>query len=143
MKIILFFSVFILCSCATNKEFASFRIGADIFNTSEGVFERMLCYDNQSEVKVRINLDEESKAEILKLAQIDISEGNEELSNLEKICVGSYPFEISITKDDSTTSTTCLSLLNGDESQFANFVYSLQEVQDLPNQIVGFISNVT
>lgn len=132
MKIILFFSVFILCSCATNKEFASFRIGADIFNTSEGVFERMLCYDNQSEVKVRINLDEESKAEILKLAQIDISEGNEELSNLEKICVGSYPFEISITKDDSTTSTTCLSLLNGDESQFANFVYSLQEVQDLP-----------
>jgi len=98
----------------------------------------MLCSDGQKEVEVIVKLDKESEAKILELAHIDISEGNEELSGLEKICVSSYPFEISITNNDSTTSTTCLSLLKSDESQFANFLYSLQEIQNLPKSNCRF-----
>lgn len=125
------------CSWAKAGEKATFHIGPDSFNTSSGIFERDLCSKDQESIKVRIQLDDNSKSEMIRLAKLDVLEGNKNSVDLETICVSSFPYEISV-YESSEVSTTCLSILNSYESRFEGAVQSLSEVKNLPKSACRF-----
>ena len=130
-------TLLITCSWAKAEENASFHIGPDSFNTSSGIFERALCSKDQESLKIQIQLDDNSKTEMIRLAKLDVLEGNKNSGDLETICVSSFPYEISV-YEGSEVSTTCLSILNSYESRFEGAVQSLSEVKNLPRSACRF-----
>ncbi|MDN3382490.1 hypothetical protein QL995_07370 [Pseudoalteromonas sp. APC 3358] len=140
MRIILVLLTIFLSSCTiTNDvEFASFTIGADTFDSSNGTFERSLCFDDKDKIKVSISLRDTDKRKLFELAKLDVLDGNSESDDLEKLCVSSYPYEVSYSDNKGKISTSCFSPLRDDEARVANFIYALKQVKDLPKSNCRF-----
>ncbi|MCG7544693.1 hypothetical protein MHM93_10925 [Pseudoalteromonas sp. MM17-2] len=140
MRIILVLLTVFLSSCATSNdlEFVSFTIGADTFDSSNGTFERSLCLDDKDKIKLTLLLKENEKRELFELAKLDVIDGNLDIDDLEKICVSSYPFEISYIDNTGKIITSCFSALRYDEARVASFVYALKEVKELPKSSCRF-----
>lgn len=122
------FSIF-----GSELEYAKFVIGADRFNSSTGVFQRLNCDgENESETKVYLSLEPEQIDTVLELAKIDIKQGNSDVpDDSSKLCVSSFRYEISLHKNDETLVTTCHSSLDEYKSKLAEFVYDFDEVKKL------------
>jgi hypothetical protein len=129
-----------LASCAgTNgTEYATFKIGPDQFDSAESTFERSLCVEDGEKIKISLRLNQSQKSELVTLAKLDIADGNSDSGDLEKICVSSFPYEITVGVQGKASTTTCFSPLHDDESRVANFVYSLESVQKLPKSQCRF-----
>lgn len=120
-------------SNAIDSEYATFRIGVDTFNSSTGVFERLNCDDTTNAViKTVVSITPGQTELMLNAARKDIVRGNIDSPNeLDKICVSSFPIEISLHSNDETISTTCFSLLEERQSEFAEIVYNFEAVKNL------------
>ena len=140
VRIYLIFITIFLTACASTSdtEYAAFRIGPDQFDSSESTFERSLCGDGREKIKISLRLNQSEKAELVTLAKLDLADGSKDSGDLEKICVSSFPYEITVGARGKTSITTCFSPLRDDESRVANFVYSLESVQKLPKSQCRF-----
>jgi hypothetical protein len=114
-------------------EYAKFIIGPDKFNSSTGVFQRLNCDDeNAPETKIYLSLEPEQLDIVLKLAKVDISQANADIpDDFSKLCVSSFPYQISLHKTDQVLATTCLSPIDEYKSKLAKFVYDLDEIKNL------------
>ena len=130
----------LLSSCATSNdaEFVSFTIGADTFDSSNGTFERSLCLDDKDKVKLSLRLKENEKRELFELAKLDVFDGNSDSDDLEKLCVSSYPYEISYGDNKGKIITSCFSPLSDYEARVANFIYAIKRVKELPKSSCRF-----
>lgn len=134
VRIILTLITFLLSSCSlsSDADFASFRIGSDSFDTRSGVFKRSLCLENQESIEVILSLTESEKRQLFRLAKQNFFEGNAGLDELEKICVSSYPYEITYGDSKGEIKTTCFLPLQDGEAKISNFVYAFESVRNLP-----------
>jgi hypothetical protein len=130
--LVLFTVLLSSCSAINNPEYTSFSIGSDSFDSRSGVFQRSLCLPEKDRISVALTFTESETQELLRLAQLDIRDGNLESGEFDKICVSSYPYEISYGDGNGEIRTTCFSPLRDDEARIANLVYSLKTVQNLP-----------
>ncbi len=140
VRIYLIFIAIALTACASTNEaeYASFRVGSDHFDSFQSTFERSLCADGREKIIISLSLNKSEKAELVRLAKLDIAEGNSGSGDLEKICVSSFPYEITVGVQGKTSTTTCFSPIGDDESRVAKFVYSLESVQKLPKSQCRF-----
>ncbi|WP_371195581.1 hypothetical protein [Glaciecola sp. SC05] len=129
------FGLFVLSfsSNAIDSEYGAFRIGVDTFNSSTGVFERLSCDEKTNAVsKTVVSITPGQTELMLNAARKDIARGNIDSPNdLEKICVSSFPFEISLHLNDEIKSTTCFNPLEERQSEFAEIVYNFEAVKNL------------
>lgn len=132
-RLSLFLFIFLSFSIIGDEfEYAKFTIGPDKFNSSTGVFQRLNCDENAPETKIYLSLEPAQLDIILKLARLDINEGNADTpDDFSKLCVSSFPYEVSLHKSAQVLVTTCLSPIDEYKSELAKFVYDLEEIKKL------------